>query len=54
MSTHIERAYHVMIVGSGSSGFFAAASPLTTTDASKFPLARKVTRGWPRRHSNAA
>ena len=45
MSTHIERAYHVMIVGSGSSGFFTAASRLKTADASKFTLARKVIRG---------
>jgi ferredoxin--NADP+ reductase len=34
MSRHVERPYHVTIVGSGPSGFFAAASPLKTVDAS--------------------
>ncbi len=34
MATHIERPYHVAIVGSGPSGFFAAASLLKAADAS--------------------
>jgi hypothetical protein len=34
MSRHVERPYHVPIVGSGQSRFFAAASPLKTADTS--------------------
>jgi hypothetical protein len=34
MATHLERPYHVAIVGSGPSGFFAAASPLKAPDSS--------------------
>jgi ferredoxin len=34
MATHLERPYHVAIVGSGPSGFFAAASLLKAADAS--------------------
>jgi cation diffusion facilitator CzcD-associated flavoprotein CzcO len=34
MSWHVERPYHVAIIGSGQSGFLAAASPLKTADAS--------------------
>ena len=34
MSGQVERPYHVTIVGSGPSGFFAAATPLKTDDAS--------------------
>jgi ferredoxin--NADP+ reductase len=34
MSRHVERPYHVAIVGSGPSGFFVAASPLKSADAS--------------------
>ncbi len=34
MSSHVERPYHVAIVGSGPSGFFAAASLLKAADAS--------------------
>jgi ferredoxin--NADP+ reductase len=33
MSRHVERPYHVAIVGSGPSGFFAAASLLKAADA---------------------
>jgi len=54
MSRHVERPDHVTIVGSGRSGFFAAASPLKTAHASKFMPARKVIREWPCRHSHAA
>ena len=34
MASHVERPYHVAIVGSGPSGFFAAASLLKAADAS--------------------
>src|ERR1700748_1126113 len=34
MASHVERPYHVAIVGSGPSGFFAAASLLKAPDAS--------------------
>jgi ferredoxin/flavodoxin---NADP+ reductase len=34
MPGHVERPYRVAIVGSGPSGFFAAASPMKTADAS--------------------
>ena len=34
MLSHVERPYHVAIVGSGPSGFFAAASLLKAADAS--------------------
>jgi uncharacterized NAD(P)/FAD-binding protein YdhS len=34
MATHIERPYHVAIVGSGPSGFFTAASLVKAADAS--------------------
>src|ERR1700751_5764021 len=33
MSRHVERPYHLAIVGSGPSGFFAAASLLKAADA---------------------
>src|ERR1700722_12206834 len=35
MPSHVERPYHVAIVGSGPSGFFAAASLLKAADASE-------------------
>src|SRR6201988_2000353 len=35
MASHVERPYHVAIVGSGPSGFFAAASLLKAADASE-------------------
>jgi len=53
MSGHVERPYRVTIVGSGRSGFFAAASPLKTADASNSASAKSI-RGLPCPHSHAA
>ena len=53
MFSHVERPYHVAIVGSLPSGFFAAASPLKTADASNSASAKSI-RGLPCPHSHAA